>query len=118
MNNKKGLPAIVIFAILTTITTFVWIGFEVYRVYTSDPIPPVSEGVLRALDPSLDLDTLLSVTQRVYLEDEEIGSTELINLTVEATPTPDTVEGPTELPEEKSVPTSTPIEETLQTEEI
>lgn len=109
MNNKRGLPTIVIFAILTTITTFVWIGFEAYRAYTKEPALPVPEAVLNPLDPNLDINTLSSVANRVYLKEEEIGTTELESL---ATQTPaETVDVPTdaiqEIPEATSAPTET-----------
>jgi len=79
MNRKKPLPTIVILAILTAITTLLWVGFEVYRSLTKEPADSVPPEITAELSPSLDLDTLSKVTQRIYLEDNEIGEIEIIN---------------------------------------
>lgn len=78
MQNKKPLPTIVVFAIFTTITTVVWIAFDVYRAFTKEPSPTVPEEVIRALDPTIDLDVLSEAHERVYLEEGEIGQTEIV----------------------------------------
>lgn len=80
MNNKKSLPRIVVFSILTMITTFVWIAFEVYRVVTARPPLEDVSGVLTELNPTLDSNALTNLSQRVHLEDTEIGETSLVPL--------------------------------------
>ncbi|OGM31105.1 hypothetical protein A2803_05380 [Candidatus Woesebacteria bacterium RIFCSPHIGHO2_01_FULL_44_21] len=81
MNNKKPLPKIVVFAILTTITTFVWIGFEIVRAITKEPSPTVSAEIMAELDSNLDTATLTELTQRIHIEESEIGETQILDLT-------------------------------------
>jgi hypothetical protein len=105
MNNKKPLPAIVIFAIITTVTAFVWVGFEAIRTFTKKPSPSVPTEVSAQLDPTLDPDALSKLVQRLYLEESEIGQTQIIDLstlqpegeTEESQPLPEAEE---EVPEE------------------
>ena len=80
MNDKKPLPKIVVFAVLTVITTFVWIGFEVYRTLTKDPSPSVPPEIIAELDPNLDTETLARLTQGVHLEESQIQDTEITNI--------------------------------------
>lgn len=110
MNNKKPLPPVVIFAILTTVTTFIWIGFEVYREYTKEPEPEVPAAVIAPLNPTLDEEVLNKVTQSVYLQEEEIGVTVLLENEPSATPTaaPEAVEDELAVPGfETIIPTPT-----------
>ncbi len=79
MNNKKPLPNIVIFAGITTITAFVWIGFEIIRTYNKKPEPSVNSKIIEQLDPALDITTLTNIVQRIHLEDSEIGDISTIN---------------------------------------
>lgn len=116
MPNKKPLPAIVVFAIFTTITTFVWIAFDVYRAFTKDPSPTVPEEVIRALDPTIDPDVLSEASGRVHLDDAEIGQTE-----ISIPPEPEPTEAPVETIEETLEELPEDLEETeneLQDEEI
>lgn len=77
MNQKKDLPGLVIFAILTLVTTFSWVGFEIYRALTVQPKPDVPPQILQELSPTLDQQTLESLVNKVYLDDETIGDTVL-----------------------------------------
>lgn len=76
MGKKKKLPAIVMIAIMTMITTFVWVGFEVYRALTKSPEISVDAEVIKALDPSLDVQSLTDMRDAVYLQDSDIGNTQ------------------------------------------
>ncbi len=80
--NKKDQPFLVQIAILTAITTFVWIGFSVYRALTDEPESTVSEDVLAPVEPVLNTSLLLNLNTRLYLNEEEIGDTVLINIPV------------------------------------
>jgi len=80
MNNKRPLPAIVIFAVLTVVTVFVWIGFEIYRAFTDEAPPSVPPEVSAELNPTLDTAALFSLIQRIQLEDSEIGETPVVQL--------------------------------------
>jgi|GEM_PF-1953565 len=77
MKTKRKLPGIVKFAILTTITVYIWIGSEVYRALTTKPDPAVPAEVLAPLNPALDTDALKKVNETLFLTDEEIGVTQI-----------------------------------------
>jgi len=77
--NKKERPFLVQIAILTAITTLVWIGFSVYKALTNTPEPTVSQEVLAPVDPTLNTEILESLDERLYLNDEEIGDTVLLD---------------------------------------
>lgn len=77
--QKRALPRLVVFGIMTLITTIAWVGFEIYRAFTKSPDPIVPPEVIAPLDPTLDTFTLESLVNKVYLEDEEIGPTILLN---------------------------------------
>lgn len=100
--KKKGLPALVQLAILTLITSFVWISFEVFRAYTKTPNVDVPAEVRQPINPTLDQITLDSIVNKVYLSDEEIGDTVLQNI---GSGQPEAQ--PTSAPEEVIVPEST-----------
>ena len=103
MNNKKPLPAIVNFAVLTTITTFVWIGFEIYRAVTKEPSPPVPPEILLELDPNLDTAKLNELNERVHLQESELGETLITNLDNQPPePTPTATPLPTEAPSQEA----------------
>lgn len=112
MNNKKSLPPIVTFAILTTITTFVWIGFEIYRAFTKEPAPAVPPEIIAELDPSLDTEALNDLTQRIHIEEAEIGETQILDLT-----TLEPLETPGPSPEPSPIPTEEPEEAEEATQE-
>lgn len=78
MKEKKELPKLVVFAILTLITALSWVGFEIYRALTVKPDPVVPPEVILELNPELDLQTLEGLVNKVYLEDAEIGETVLL----------------------------------------
>lgn len=101
MNNKKSLPTSVTFAILTVITAFVWIGFEIYRALTTDAPPSVPPEVTASLDPTLNTSALADITERIHLEEDKIGETLL----------------PALIHEESLVPNESPAEEPDQAEE-
>ena len=94
MNKKAKTPTIVVFAVLTAITTFIWIAFEVYQTISQEPAPTVAENITAQLDPTLDSETLSELTGRIHLEDSEILDTEFLTtptpepLELEPTPTP------------------------------
>lgn len=52
--NKEG----IVFLVLSLVTTFVWIGFEVHRVYTTTTIPEVLEEQMKPINPELDQEAL------------------------------------------------------------
>ena len=68
MQTSKGSPFLVKFAVLTVITTMVWVGFDVYRAFTQKPPPTVSAEILAPINPVLDATLLDKLTNRVYFE--------------------------------------------------
>lgn len=72
MNKKKKLPPVVQLAILTMVTTIIWVGFEVYRAFTNEPTPTLASGALNPLDPTLDASSLNALQQRLYLSDTQL----------------------------------------------
>jgi hypothetical protein len=66
-------------AICTTITVFVWIGFDVYRVLHRSSIPPVLQSQLRPLNPDFDKETLKSLEKRKTISQRELDSTPELN---------------------------------------
>lgn len=75
MEKKTKLPTAATTSILTIITIFFWIGFEVYRAFTTKPTPPVPTEILTAVDPTLDTVTLNKLQDRIHLEDGQISNT-------------------------------------------
>ncbi len=102
MSKREKTPPVVIFAILSVITVFVWVGFETYRAFTKDPTPTVPLEVTRALDPTLDEEQLADVVRRINLTEDEIGDTTLVQ---------------PETPEPTETPALTQTEEPVETTE-
>jgi len=87
MAQKKSLPKLVVFGVLTAVTAFMWVGFEIYRAFNKTPEPVVSPEVLQTLDSDLDKLILEGLVNKVYLEDGEIGKTTLLSPSIEIVPT-------------------------------
>ncbi len=98
--KKNKRPAIVTTGILTLITVIFWAGFEVYHSITTKPAPQVPTEIINPLDPTLDTKTLDKVQQRIFLNDSEIGNTQLA--------TPSSAPSPTSSPIVSSTPSATP----------
>jgi hypothetical protein len=102
--KKRKTPQAVTTMILTLITIFFWAGFEVYRSFTTKPIPPVPAEILNPLDPTLDTASLNSLNQRLFLNENEIGNSVASGAAVFATLPPEVT--PTGSP--SATPVSTP----------
>lgn len=72
--QRKKLPIILNLAIITMITSMVWVGFEIYRSISKEPGVAVPPEIAAELSPNLDLEILSAISERVYLEDNEIDS--------------------------------------------
>ena len=96
--KKNKTPTTVTIAILTTITVFVWIFFDVYRILKKTPVIDVEPKILESISPVLDLDVLTEITQRKYFDESTIIPlnqappiiTEITEEEVEITPSPAT----------------------------
>lgn len=69
---KKKKSNLTIFLVLTTITLLTWVVFDAYSRFTRKDLHQVPAGVLEALDPSLDGQTLDMIEERKYFSKEEI----------------------------------------------
>ncbi|MEK7521488.1 MAG: hypothetical protein AAB599_01660 [Patescibacteria group bacterium] len=85
MQNQKG-PNVMLFAVLTTITIFVWIGFEVYSILNQKTLEAIPDSVLLPIDPNLDLETLKKLESRRNFSDAEITTVTEIDATSGAQP--------------------------------
>jgi len=65
MKNKK-LPSLINLLILTVICTVFWVSFNIYRVFTNEPSPAVSEEILLPIDPTLDIQTLNVIKEKIH----------------------------------------------------
>ncbi len=85
---KRGIktPTAVTTAILTVITIFFWIAFEIYRSLTTKPSPPVPPDIVTPLNPTLDVAGLNKLQQRMHLSDDEIGNFVVTNPNLQAPP--------------------------------
>lgn len=86
--KKLKTPTAVTTAVLTLITIFFWIAFEVYRSLTVKPTPPVPPEIIIALNPTLDSAALNKLQQRMHLSDTEIGNNTIPTSTPVATSAP------------------------------
>jgi len=89
---KPRPPSFVLVAISTSITIFVWIAFEIYRVLTSTPTVDVPQEILEPISAQLDTKALDRINSSFYLTDEEIDQ---FSPSLVATPSPTvTIEPP------------------------
>lgn len=79
---QKKDPNILLFAIFTTVTIFIWIGFEVYKILTPHTLESIPDSVLLPLEPKLDLESLKKLEARRNFSDSELRILE------EASPSP------------------------------
>lgn len=117
MKKQNGIPNIVYLAILTAITVVFWIFFGVYRVFTSQPAPSVSQAILEPLDPNISIDVIDSIEARIYFDESQLPQTVITSPTESPSPSPTEVPLATETPlaspsasptEESPSPTATP----------
>jgi len=84
MEKPQKVPKLVTIAVLTVTTTVFWIGFGIYRVFTTKESEPLPSEVTLPLSPTLDQTVLSGLQARLLLTEAEIGET--ILTTNEATP--------------------------------
>lgn len=87
MKNRIKAPSSIVIAVLTVITIIFWIGFEVFRIFTTKPAPVVPKEIIAPLSPTLDSGGLTRLQESVYLTESEIGDTIIKEVSVpEASP--------------------------------
>ncbi len=69
---KTKKPNLIIVAILTTITVFGWIFFEVYRKINDAPLKTINQNLLNPISTNLDANALNRIKDGIHLTDEEI----------------------------------------------
>lgn len=70
--KKEKTPNIVSLAILTLITSIIWIFFSLYRVFTDKSDIKVSQEILEPLSPSLNEEIISEIENRVFIEQNQI----------------------------------------------
>jgi hypothetical protein len=106
--KKPPAPKLVTVAIFTTITVIFWIFFSVYQVLTQAPDIKVPPELLEPIDPTLDIETLEELSDRVHYEERDV----ILPVAETSTPTPETTPTPEDTLE--TSPTPTPTEEPLE----
>jgi hypothetical protein len=72
MEKQRLNRDLLILAILTVITVFTWIGFEVYRTLTETEIPSVLQHQIEPLNPTIEKAVLQSLKSRKSFSPEEL----------------------------------------------
>lgn len=67
--KRKKVPSIITIGILTTITVFLWIFFEVYRILSSTPPVDVPPDILAPFSSDLDSETINSLKEKTDFDD-------------------------------------------------
>ena len=102
--KKPPAPRLVTVAIFTTITVIFWIFFSVYTILTKEADIKVPPELLEPIDPTLDIESLQSISERVHFEESDVVSP----IITVSTPTPE----PSPTSEETPEPTISPVEVT------
>lgn len=68
MIRRQKVPKLVNLAVMTTITIFVWIFFDVYRTIRKTPDIDVDKAILEPIVPNLDTETLKDIEKGIYFE--------------------------------------------------
>jgi hypothetical protein len=66
--KKTKTPGLVTLAVFTTITIFVWIFFDIYRILKKPVNVNVDPKILQTFSPSLDSNALDKIKERKYFE--------------------------------------------------
>ncbi|HJY98319.1 MAG TPA: hypothetical protein VJ227_01245 [Patescibacteria group bacterium] len=109
--RKKKLPSLVTVLVLTLVTALSWVGFSIYRAFTTESPPSVAEEILSPLTPTLDQETIQKIEGALYFNDSQIPE---LTTTQAVTPAPTVGPLPTAEPEATSsaTPEGTPALET------
>lgn len=98
MKTKK--PILLLIIGLTTTTIVFWIAYEIYLIFITQPNSVVDPKILEPITPSLDLEVLDDLSERIYFEEGEATNPVVNNPELSPTPSPEIT--PTEAPEEES----------------
>lgn len=73
MNQLKFGKNIFVLSILTLVTAFVWIGYEVYHAYTKTTVPQVVTRLIQPLNPTIDQKALDEIREKYQLSSKELN---------------------------------------------
>lgn len=73
MNQLKFGKNILIISLMTLLTVFSWIGFEVYRTYTKTTVPKIIKDLIKPLNPTLNQNLFEEIDKKYYLSTEELN---------------------------------------------
>lgn len=92
MKTKTKLPNIVNIAIITLVTTLIWIGFGVWRILTTKSNTDIPPAILAPLDPNLDTSTLDKLRTKSFATSVPSPQSTIVNQTpvpsISPTPNP------------------------------
>ncbi len=80
--KKSKAPSYVTIAILSVITVFFWIIFSVLRLLRAPTETKVPDEILSPLNPTLDLDTLNNLENRLFFTETELGEGQIVLPTI------------------------------------
>jgi len=80
--KKEKTPNIVSLAILTLITSVLWIFFSLYRVFTEKTDVKVSTEILEPLSPNLNEKIISEIENKVFIEQNQIPDNVIIKETI------------------------------------
>ena len=103
--KKNSLPKPITILILTLLTALVWVGLNIYRSIAIKPAAPVSEDILKPLNPTLDMETIQKIEAAIFIQDSEVPPIS-VGGTINTTPIPSQTPLPTVAPE--SSPSASP----------
>ncbi len=69
--KKTKIPGLIISGVLTVITILFWVGFEVYRAFSTQTPPSVPQAILVPLDPKLDLLLLNKLPNKINFSSQQ-----------------------------------------------
>lgn len=105
--KKTKLPKIITVLILTLITALMWIGFSIYRAFTTTPTPSVSEEISSSITPSLDTTTIGEIESALFFSESQIPAISVATGTPAPTPIVSVTASPSATP--NASPSATPV---------
>lgn len=73
MDKYKFGKNILILSIMTLITVTVWVGYEVYRVYTQTTVPRIIKELIKPLNPNIDETTIEDIGEKYQIPEKELN---------------------------------------------
>jgi len=74
MMEQRKPSGILLLGVITTITVFIWISFEVYQILNKRSLEEIPAAVLAPLSPVLDTKALRELESKKYFENTSFTS--------------------------------------------